>query len=83
MVVEAYHCLFYECRTLWLLFFLLLVLQLLQLFTIISKGVSLDPGLQRDKFFTHMVVLDKDLPTAEVRVLGFLVLFLEPLKVLS
>jgi hypothetical protein len=63
--------------------FLLLVRQLLQILTIISKGVPIDPGLQRYKNFLHKVVLDKDLQTVEARVLGYLVLFLEPLERLS
>jgi hypothetical protein len=47
------------------------------------KGVLIDTGLQRDKIFPDKVVSDKDLPTVEARVLGYLVLFLEPLEVLS
>jgi hypothetical protein len=82
MVVEARHCLFDKCLTLSLLLFLLLIRQLLQILPIISKGVPIDPGLQRDKIFPHKIVSNKDLPTAEARVLGYLVLFLEPLEVL-
>jgi hypothetical protein len=83
MVAEVGHCLFDECLTLLLLLFLLLVGQLLQILTIISKGVPMDSGLQHDKIFPHKVVSDKDLPAAEARVLGYLILFLEPSEVLS
>jgi hypothetical protein len=81
MVVEARHCLFDECLS--LLLFLLLIRQLLHILIIISKGLPIDLGLQHDRIFPHKVVSDKDFPTAEARVLDYLLLFLESLEVLS